>query len=121
MSTNNKNSIKTIKLLQLLEIDKKRKRWKTIRLILSKKKMKQAIFIFLLEIIFLTFTSSTCPPGTIESLTNKTICYLFSSEKEKFMKAEENCVQHGGHLASVHSIFDNSFISGMILHFIDFA
>lgn len=74
--------------------------------------MKLLFLILTLKIIIF-YAAATCPFGAIESLTDKTVCYLFSSAKLAYLNAEEFCVQHGGHLASIHDGFNDAFISGI--------
>uniref|UniRef100_A0A914YC54 C-type lectin domain-containing protein n=1 Tax=Panagrolaimus superbus TaxID=310955 RepID=A0A914YC54_9BILA len=64
--------------------------------------------------IFSSLSSSIlgiCPKGTVASISDNTTCYLFQSQKQKFLAAEKLCTQHGGHLTSIHNAFESVFIN----------
>ncbi len=50
---------------------------------------------------------SSCPSDWIEFQGH---CYLYVKYLETWVKAENDCKSKGGHLASVHSADENSFI-----------
>lgn len=72
------------------------------------------MLIFLLLQCFVVLTFASCPNGTIVSLTDPTVCYLFQTQKLAYLNAEQVCTVMKGHLASVHSMFDNVFIAGKL-------
>ena len=70
------------------------------------------VLIFWLSHIWIT---DGCPPETVASYLNPNVCYLFSSTLTPFIIAEGTCRQNGGHLTSIHSAFDNMFLSRKFL------
>ncbi|XP_041634971.1 ladderlectin-like [Cheilinus undulatus] len=56
--------------------------------------------------------STSCPSGWSEY---KGRCFLFISTKETWADAEKDCLNRGGHLASVHRSSEHNFIRTYIL------
>ena len=52
-------------------------------------------------------TTPLCPSGWAEFEGR---CYLFSEKKLIWANAENECIQRGGHLASIHSLAEHEFI-----------
>lgn len=69
-------------------------------------KMLQIALIFAL---FPPILSEQCPPGSVVGLKPGD-CYTYKPAAAWF-DAEEECVTSGGHLASVHDVFTNSFVA----------
>ena len=53
---------------------------------------------------------NSCPSGWQEFRGH---CYLVSKSKATWADAEKDCVNKGGHLASIHSADENSFIRSL--------
>uniref|UniRef100_A0A914QGK5 C-type lectin domain-containing protein n=1 Tax=Panagrolaimus davidi TaxID=227884 RepID=A0A914QGK5_9BILA len=70
--------------------------------------MKLTLFIFF---TFVPLLIKACPNGSIPFFTDPTLCFSFQTEKTNFIGAEEICIGLGGHLASVHSMYENVFVS----------
>src|SRR6185437_6727869 len=51
-----------------------------------------------------------CPTGSIQGLDSNT-CYRFISDKLNWYDAERACITYGGHLTSISSSLENSFVS----------
>uniref|UniRef100_A0A914YIS4 C-type lectin domain-containing protein n=1 Tax=Panagrolaimus superbus TaxID=310955 RepID=A0A914YIS4_9BILA len=67
------------------------------------------LFLFFQTIFGLIFAK--CPDGTIPSMSDKSLCFLFVPKKLSFFIAENYCnQQNGGHLVSIHDAFDNALI-----------
>lgn len=69
------------------------------------------ICLFLVLTIFIQ-TSFACPNDTISSFNDKTLCYSFQAYETNFMAAESICQSGGGHLTSIHDMFENVFLDG---------
>lgn len=59
--------------------------------------------------LVLIFAIFQCPPGSVVGLRAGD-CYTYNPAAAWF-DAEEECVTSGGHLASVHDVFTNSFLA----------
>jgi hypothetical protein len=66
------------------------------------------MFRLLFFVVFLTSTVKSCPKG---SVIWQNSCYTFMSEVTGFADAENECIQKGGHLTSIHDGFTNAWIS----------
>jgi Lectin C-type domain len=53
-------------------------------------------------------TTFQCPSGWLEFEGH---CYLLKSDIEMWWTAEENCLEYGAHLASIHSEAEDEFIT----------
>ncbi|KAE9552899.1 hypothetical protein FO519_003884 [Halicephalobus sp. NKZ332] len=51
-----------------------------------------------------------CPSGTTPSTLDNSTCYQFVATSANFQNAEIQCNNYGGHLVSIQSGFENSFI-----------
>ena len=71
-----------------------------------------ASFVYIFLVFFIGGVSSAyfCPKGTIPSNLNNSTCYEFITTPSSFQNAEIQCNNYGGHLVSIESGFDNSFI-----------
>lgn len=59
------------------------------------------------------FSGTNCPDGSILSF-DKTFCYYFISKPMDFVNSEGYCMNIGGHLVSIHNVFDNIDLFGKI-------
>uniref|UniRef100_A0A914P5K9 C-type lectin domain-containing protein n=1 Tax=Panagrolaimus davidi TaxID=227884 RepID=A0A914P5K9_9BILA len=64
--------------------------------------LKALNFLFVINVVV-----ATCPE---ESIPWNTQCYKFYSTSVTFPEAEETCYNFGGHLASIHDGFTNTFL-----------
>uniref|UniRef100_A0A914PK57 C-type lectin domain-containing protein n=1 Tax=Panagrolaimus davidi TaxID=227884 RepID=A0A914PK57_9BILA len=67
------------------------------------------LFLFLLLIFIVPIKA--CPNQSIPSYRNSSICYYLINTKTDFIDAEGICIGFGGHLTSVHDMFENLFLS----------
>jgi hypothetical protein len=76
--------------------------------------LKTTKMLFLLFFFFAFFETvfTACPNGSIASFSDPTKCFYFESQKLNWIAAEESCKNLGGHLASIHDMLDNVFLSG---------
>lgn len=71
--------------------------------------MKMLRLVVLLS--FPSFVFCSCPTGTAyESTFNK--CYAYVSNPTGYLVAEEYCISLGGHLVSIDSAFENTYLVG---------
>uniref|UniRef100_A0A914R7E5 C-type lectin domain-containing protein n=1 Tax=Panagrolaimus davidi TaxID=227884 RepID=A0A914R7E5_9BILA len=60
-----------------------------------------------------TSKPKACPPSWVHyDVTG--FCYLVVNETLQWGDAEDWCFSHGAHLASIHSLAENSFVTNMI-------
>uniref|UniRef100_A0A914Q840 C-type lectin domain-containing protein n=1 Tax=Panagrolaimus davidi TaxID=227884 RepID=A0A914Q840_9BILA len=69
----------------------------------------------LLVFYFVISIAAKCPPGSIQSYSDNTLCLNFQSVKTYYLDAEQVCKDLGGHLTSVHKPVDNMFLSQQAL------
>jgi len=65
-----------------------------------------------------TTTTTNCPSGWKEYNSN---CYFFNDRQLTWFEAEKNCIGVGGHLASIHSQAEQTFIysnTGLSISFV---
>ncbi|CAJ0943278.1 unnamed protein product, partial [Mesorhabditis belari] len=65
--------------------------------------------IFLLFVIFLGSTLGQCPSGS-SFVSELNACLMIDQTASNFTVAEASCVSMGGHLLSIHSIFQNAIV-----------
>uniref|UniRef100_A0A914YV46 C-type lectin domain-containing protein n=1 Tax=Panagrolaimus superbus TaxID=310955 RepID=A0A914YV46_9BILA len=63
---------------------------------------------FFFFVVTFAVAKNACPSGFYEWHTD---CYTFISNASGFADAENECIQKGGHLASIHDGFTNAWIS----------
>ena len=73
--------------------------------------------LFLLRLLFIVtlgfgFTESACPPGTIASYSNNSICYLLQSKPDYFLTADKSCNLLNGHLVKIQDLTDDVYLTG---------
>jgi hypothetical protein len=76
--------------------------------VIIRKVMLLLIFFFLNILISVI---ASCPNGSIASLSDPTKCYFYETQKMNFIVANQNCVENGGNLVSIHDMLDNVVIS----------
>ncbi|KAE9546831.1 hypothetical protein FO519_009957, partial [Halicephalobus sp. NKZ332] len=72
------------------------------------------MLFFYIILLFFDFSLAECPPEAIivpSVLQNKWSCLLFNPPGKKFLTAEDQCINKGGHLVSVPNQFLNFFIA----------
>lgn len=57
-----------------------------------------------------------CPLGTIQGVSDSD-CYIYRSKPKLWFAADEDCMQRGGHLASVSGSLVNSFLTRISDHY----
>lgn len=58
------------------------------------------------------FSSLACPEGSIQGMESN-ICYYLINNNLTWLSAESDCIQKGGHLASIDGVFVNSYLRGI--------
>ncbi|KAH7711489.1 mannose receptor C type 1-like protein [Aphelenchoides avenae] len=71
--------------------------------------MKVYHLVITFAILHIKIVASLCPPGSIEGLAANE-CYVFDEKASTWTKAETECKQLGGHLASITNGFANAFL-----------
>lgn len=72
--------------------------------------MRSLIFIAMIQYCYNFLITIACQSGWTEFENYCYLPYMFE-DRNDWNEAEANCVKLGGHLASVHSDAENSFIS----------
>ena len=66
---------------------------------------------FFLCLFYISKTLASCPVGAIQGV-NSEDCYQLFPAPTNWVAANENCARNGGHLASISSVFQNTFLQG---------
>jgi C-type mannose receptor len=66
---------------------------------------------FLLAFVYTRLALSSCPPETVVSSIDSSVCYKFVQDAAAFINAEADCKKSNGHLTSVENGFANAFIN----------
>lgn len=66
--------------------------------------------ICLLATIFVA--TRACPIGSTQGMTSD-VCYYFVKNSFTWLNAENDCIQRGGHLASITNSFESSFLRNL--------
>ena len=57
-------------------------------------------------------SEETSDDGWIRAENIEEFCYMKLQEPRNWHSANDHCIHHGGHLASIHSTAENDFITG---------
>ncbi|KAH7713081.1 CLEC-50 protein, partial [Aphelenchoides avenae] len=71
--------------------------------------MNLPLFATIFVLVFCKSQGQYCPIGTVRGVSPSD-CYYYSSNSATWLRAEENCMLKGGHLASVSSAIINSVV-----------